>query len=558
MATQACLNNIKNEDPPVYCGDEHCGHIQGDINKYCKHAGLGGDVPVPQWTGTGKCFCCCSCMAWGTPIEVSQGNYKLVEFIQTGELVLATGGNLAGWEPCAVTGVGGIAPGVPLDFCYTASFTLADGTVRTLISTADHLYLVPGGKLQPVQDLRPGDVVMQADGQQAKLNFVAVGQFSGGVRNFAMGDFDPKKHPDDPYKGHLMNTFGIVTADLAVQMAFYQQEFSGELLHKKEEVLPHIGSALFFERYDTRAYEAFMSTPEQWPEGFKAIVPALINIPPSALSYFTLEQANDLRQTEPNQNLGNSKALANFKYLRNIFSGCHPDFYYVADWSNELPNAWYFNQGDQSYLVVSGGLLRLPTLKIPGLSMVISHLVAQAEGETCAGDADYWGAALYFREIWFNELFFDMFEKALNEIKATFALINPDHSHEDPNNICARPSLECRMQAITNGGGFTGVPDCAKPPPAFAVTGAEATSLTEVKVLFSAPVLVETAQDPAHYTILEAQVTNAAVEAQGTSILLTVKGLESRKPYTVVVVGVLSARGLRLSPGHHVAKFTTP
>src|SRR5882757_10847580 len=98
MATQSCLNNIKKEIPPVYCGDL-CGRIQGKINKYCEHNGLGGDVPVPQWSeATGDCWCCCSCMAWGTPIEVSPGNYRMIEMIVPGMKVIATGGSASLWE----------------------------------------------------------------------------------------------------------------------------------------------------------------------------------------------------------------------------------------------------------------------------------------------------------------------------------------------------------------------------------------------------------------------------------------------------------------------------
>lgn len=559
MATQACLNNIKKEDPPKYCGDEHCGHIQSDINKYCEHSGLGGDVPVPQWTSSGKCWCCCSCMAWGTPIEVTPGNYRMIEAIFTGDKVLATGGNLDGWEEREVTGVGGIAPGVPLDFCYAAEFELADGTMRHLVSTADHLYLVPGGVLVPVQDLRPGDLVMQADGQHATVRLVAPGQFQGGVRNFAMGDFDPKAHPDDPYKGHLMNTFGIVTADLAVQMAFYSNQFAGELVGKSDEDIAPIGSRRFFAEHDTQDYQRFIHDPMRWPMGFKAKAPALLNIPPSALAYFTDAQAADLDNADPDQNHGNSKALANFKYLKNILRGFYPGFYYIADWSDDTPNAWYFNENDQTYIVMSGGLLRLSTLNVPGLSMVASHLIAQAEGYGCTGDADYWGAALYLREFWYNDLYFDMFEKGLGEVRATFDLISKDHWKENPNNICRQPSLECRLQAIANGGGFAGVPDCAKQPPDFVVTSAEAKSLEEVVVSFSAKLFPGTATDPEHYAINRGvTVLQVVLNADNVSVTLIVQGMRAAITYTVTVSDVLSDRGQCLAPDHDTAEFTTP
>jgi hypothetical protein len=559
MATQSCLNNIQKKTPPTYCGDTLCGSIQGDINEYCDHLGLGGDVPVPQAGPNGKCWCCCSCMAWGTPIEVSAGNYRMIETILTGMKVIATGGNLGSWEAREVTGIGGIAPGTPLDFCYTGYFTLADGTKRVLTSTADHLYLVPGGKLQPIQDLRPGNVVVQADGKEAKVDAVVIGQWSGGVRNFALGEFEPDKHPEDPYKGHLVNTFGIVTADLAVQTAFYRNAFSDDLLAGKCEEIPHIGSAGFFEKYDTTFYDKVVRTPDMWPAGFTASAPPLINVPPSALAYFTPEQAEDLKNAEPNQNLGNSDAIAQFKYLRSLFRGLYPNLYYVADWTQDTPNAWFFNGTDQPYAVLSGGLIRLGTLTIPGLSMIISHLIAQSQGRGCTGEADYWGTAVILRELWYDELYFEMFEQGKAQIAATFALISPEHSGENPDNICAQPSLACREEAIANAGRFAGLPACAKPPAAFAVTGAEAPSLEEVVVTFSAKVFGPTAGDPANYSITDdVKVLQVAVREDMASVKLIVSAMRPSTSHTVTVTNVISDRGQRLSKDASSAKFTTP
>lgn len=555
MATQSCLDNIKKKGG-VYCPGDLCAQIQPEINEYCSHTGLGGDVPVPEVGPDGKCWCCCSCAARGTPIEVQAGMFRMIENIEQGMTVLATGGNVSEWAPREVTEIGGIAPGSPIDFCYTGFFTLADGSQRVLTSTADHLYLMPSGKLQPIQDLRPGDKVVQADGAEAKVGAVVIGQFSGGVRNFALGEFDPKKHPGNPYKGHLINTFGLVTADLAVQLAFYAQTFDDSLREKANEHIPHIGSAEFFETYDTTLYDKIVRTPEMWPEGFTAQAPPLINIPPSALSYFTKAQAEDL--LDPDQDRGNSEAIARFKYLRKLFSGFYDKIYYIADWTQDVPNAWFFNDADQTYIVLSGGLLRLSTLNISGLSVIICHLVAQSQGYGCTGDADYWGVALFMREVWYDETFFDMFESGRTEIEETFERIKPDHSGENPNNICAQPSLACRLEAITNGGGFRGVPDCAKPPPAFAVTEADAPTLEQVVVTFSAKLFAASATDPENYAIKSAIVLQVKVREDEESVALTVEGMRSARTYTVTAENVLSARGQRLASGHNSARFTTP
>ncbi|MCH4564159.1 hypothetical protein MKP05_13660 [Halomonas sp. EGI 63088] len=558
MASQSCLNNIQKKGGR-YCEGNHCASIQGDINEYCEHSGLGGDVPVPQVDDRGKCWCCCSCAAWGTPVEVSPGNYRMIELIRDGDTVLATGGKLQNWEKYEVTDLGGIAPGVPLDFCYFGRFTLENGEVRQLVTTADHLFLLPNGKLKPIQDLRPGDTVVQADGAKATVAFVAIGQFSGGVRNFALGPFDPKAHPDDPYKGHLINTFGLVTADLAVQMAFYGEEFSTDMVETQEDNVPPIGSKGFFDKHNTQAYEAFINDPEQWPVGFAATTPPLFNIPPSSLAYFTKDQAGALAEAEPDQNQGDSQAMANFKYLKRLFSGFYPGIYFAADWSDDSVNAWYFNSGDQPYIILSGGLLRFPTLNVPGVSMVMCHMIANHEGHGCQGDADYHGSAIQFREVWFDELYFDQFDKAFAEIQATFAQVPAKYAKENPDNLCRQPSLECREEAIANGQSFRGTPSCAKPPPAFAVTGAEAPRLGQVEVSFSTTLFAPTATDPAHYSISEdVEVLQADYNEGETCVTLTTQPMRPSVSYEVTVKGVLSERGQRLDRDQNTASFQTP
>ena len=561
MATKGCLDNIQKKQPPRYCEGDYCASIQTEINEYCEHNGLGGDVPVIQRDSQGKCWCCCSCAAWGTPVEVSAGNYRLIETIMRGDMVLATGGTMGGWESREVTELGGIAPGTPLDVCYFSQFTLASGEVRFLISTADHLYLLPNGLLKPIQDLRPGNKVMQADGKEATIAFVSSGQFSGGVRNFSLGPYDPKAHPKDPFKGHLINTFGLVTADLAVQSAFYSLEF-GDALVAAERPAP-IGSAAFFRDYDTRAYEEFVNTRELWPLGFTATTPPLFNIPPSALAYFTPDQARSLGEQGGGAGLGDSQAMAYFKYLKALFSGFNTGIYYGVDWAVEDVNAWYFNTLDQPYIVVSGGMLRFPELAIPSLSMIMCHMVANSAGEGCQGAADYHGAAIYFRTIWYDEIYFDQFDPAFAQLKATFALVPAEYAGEDPKNICRQPSLKCREEAISNAQSFKGVPACAVAPPSYAVTGASASGLDQVKVDFNAALFAPTATDPAHYTIQGGGATTITVLQANyvddeKSVTLTTQPMLPATSYEVTVRGVLSARGQTLDPKTNKANFRTP
>jgi hypothetical protein len=275
------------------------------------------------------------------------------------------------------------------------------------------------------------------------------------VRNFSLGEFNPKAYPDDPFKGHLVNSFGIVTADLSLQIAYWSDEFESNFVANATRKTAPIGSKRFFEEYDTNAYQAFVTDPQQWPAHFTAISDQLLNIPLSASLYFTEMQSNDLLEAVNEADIGNSMAIANFKYLKQLFEGFYRNIYYIPDWSNNKPNAWYFNQMGQDYIVFSGGLLRLPKLSLSGLSIIASHLVAQSQGFKLIGEADYYGIARYFRYVWFDENFFEMFERGIKEISSTFALIN-----EHPDETGVRPSLQYRLDALESGANFGGLPEC--------------------------------------------------------------------------------------------------
>jgi hypothetical protein len=557
VPSQACLENIRKIRPPVYCDSIDpglCARVQGEISEYCHHAGLGGDTPIAMMSPKGKCWCCCSCFGFGTPIEVDQGLYQMIEDIVAGQSVLATDASLSGWVSRTVTELGGIAPESQLDFMVYAQFRMADGEIRQLIATADHLFLLPAGKLMPIQDLRPGDEVRQADGGVAAVELVTPIQFSGGVRHIALGSW----REGEPLDGHLLNSNGLVTADLAVQLEFYGGGVTEHLAPAEPaSERPPAGSLEFFRKYDTTAYTAFVSDPEAWPQKCRPVSPALINVPPGALAYFTAEQAADIQRAAGAQDLGDSARLALTRYLFQLHSAWHPAVYFIVDWANPVPNAWYFQDYKREYVVLTGGLVRLRELGRQGLAIVLSHLVAQSQGTTCTGEADYRGVLLYLRQVWFDDQFFDTFEDGHKQISKVFDLISPAHRRADPDNICRQPSIECRQEAMMAGASSRGLPECAVPIPAFTVTGARAEGLTEVVVSFSQPVNPPSAASPRHYAFDPAATVRSA-RADGNDITLTLDALEPATAYTLTIRKVRSTRGATLKPGHDHTTLHTP
>lgn len=222
MPDQACLDKIKKKGG-IYCDEIEpgfCEAVQIEINEYCLHTGLPPNTPVIWKVHGKKCYCCCgSGVVKETPVEIESGEYKSIQDIDEGDKVLATDADVKNWAKREVTVLSGIVSGVELAFMYYTVFELNNGPKdqRSIVCTADHLFLLPNGKLVSIRSLASGDEVRSADGGTAKVLFAVSGQYSGGVRYIGLGDWQP----GDPLDGHLLNFNGIVIADLSVQLNYY-------------------------------------------------------------------------------------------------------------------------------------------------------------------------------------------------------------------------------------------------------------------------------------------------------------------------------------------------
>ncbi len=559
MPTQACLNNIAAKGG-VFCGQPFCDPIQTDINEYCKHTGLGGDVPVPQNNGGKKCYCCCSCFAYNTPIQVAPSQFRLVQDLKIGDPVMVTGIDATNWETKDITDAAGIAPGVMMEFMYYTAARLDDsGEDRYLITTADHLFVLlegPEHRLIPAQDLRPGFKVLTANGGAATIAFSVVGQFTGGVRSISVGEYE-----GGPLDGHMLNSNGIVTADFSVQSWYYSGELSSALLTGDPDT-PFPGSAAYAARYQSDELLAFLADETLWPTAFKPVpTSSLINIPVAASRFFTQAQSQDIANNVKMAPYGNNYRLAMQAWLFQVYRGFYPDINFVIDWQNELPNGFYFKDFDEDYVVITGGMVRLDPVGTDALAIVISHLLANRMGYKCVGEADYYGIFYFLREVWFSEKFFDVYFAGMDQLDKVFAGISPDHAGGDPNNVCLYPSIPCRKKALEAASGMQGVPACATPKPPFVVSSATPNpALTQVVVAFSRDLDVPSATSTDNYRFRPNCTVTGATMSAGTlkSVVLTVTGLLPVSAYEVLVRDVVDVEGNQISRVGNRAHFTTP
>ncbi|NNB93036.1 hypothetical protein HI113_03810 [Corallococcus exiguus] len=567
MPSEQCKKNVASEPKPdnVLCTDDFCAQIQSNIDSHCTKRNLNPDEPFgsldPNLHGPGKggfCYCCCSCFAYDTPIEAAPGHYVLAQDIQVGDEILTAGLDLK-WVPKKVQISSGWAPKTPVPSMYHVRYEYVEGeeAYRDLIVTADHLFLLANGDLQVVQKLVAGDepdILRRADGKEAKVLHVSWGTLASGVHSLQMGEYDGKS-----LDGHLLNSNGVVTADYAVQL--YHVHRSPQARSSEGEQL-EVGTPEYHERYSSKAYDDFVTNPESWPAGFTPLQRRELNPPPDAHSFFTRAQALDVKRHAPASGQNNTFKAQPVLYLFNLARAFYPRTTLLLDWSNPLPNAYSWWEWGQQIIVITGGLARIEGLDREGLSLILATQLAYNESKVqCVGPADYDGMSFVMRQLWDSNLFFVTVKPALEQVKRLFGFVSPKHSGENPKNICAQPSLECRLQTYAAALSAFDIPECALPKADnFEVTQARASQqLDSVTITFSEPVNPPTAETMTNYVIQPGpQVTGAKVSREDArQVILTVTGLAAASRYMLTVTDVVSQNDVPLTPDKDTVIFRT-
>ena len=564
MATALCKERIKAEGG-VPCSVNHCKIVQTSINKYCTHSGKPTDWPVPQVENGKECYCCCSCFAYFTPIEMSKGEFKWVQDIELNEKVIATNRNVSEWKEQEVTDLSGIAPGVKVSFMLYIVYQMEDNlnpeSFNHIITTADHLFLLPDGTLRPIQDLRPGDMIRKADGGEAKIVSITAGNYDKGIRHISLGELVPGE-----VDGHLLNSNGVVTADFSVQLAFYSDVLDEKYLAPdlvKEE--PSIGTSNYIQKYATPELLTLKENLGDYPDGFTPTNESLVNIPMDAKSFFTKEQAKAIIDSDlEHLSFINDSNVVYSEYLLQLLRSSLGNTQVIYDWKNEEPNAYYFRTDtEQSFIVLTGGLLRLKALNKYGLSLVLGHMTALYDGNTCVGDADYYGVNFYMRDMWLGDQFFTSYNAAYKQIKTIFeAIMNVPRGRED---VCFNPGLNCRLECYSNASSMVGLPDCTKAQPRFVIDSVTVDEIDKLTVSFSRKLNKYTASSKCNYTIeiIDMQKNIRVKKAifnqdYAQDVVLNIDALTSGVSYKLTVTGMLDLAGYPLSEKGDEIIFIAP
>lgn len=534
-----------------------------------------------QGTGWGPtfCYCCCSCFANDTLIAVPEGN-RQIYLIAKGEQVLAgsvgsTGGKLKmNWANAEVNfSQGSGSTGLQPMMVY---ILMAGKNTHELICSLDQPFLLADGKYTQAGKLRPGQQLVDKDGDPVTVELVSIGAYVGGVHHISTSK-PWHKTPD----GHLLLAGGVVAGDYTMQIYFDQ--LPDGLKEDNYAAKPKLGTSEYeamnagkvkrsealFEFVGANVPSQNVGQRKTVSGLFKTYSVITSNIPYGAQSLFTPEQAADIAKNGTQAPIGNTISLGTFNTIKKQFAGFYPDIEFYFDILDVVPNLYAFEAYGRKTVVVSGGLGRMQGFNYEGMFTAMAHGIAcfyggdpkNSFGYSGVGQADWYAFGVISKTCWASAPSMTYLLTARQMWNALFALVSPEHAQGNPNDKLNDPSLSCRSQTIDVAIAGGNLPECAGgvPLPKISLEQAAATSDSDVVLIFSLALLNDSATNVANYTLTPAAKITSATLDTATGFIVHLKAdMKPDTQYTVTVQNLTSILGTGLDPDHVSAAFTTP
>jgi hypothetical protein len=405
-------------------------------------------------------------------------------------MVLAAGSDLQ-WSQREVLFSGGTHIGSK----QPNSILIEFGDGEFVACTGDHLFLLASGKLRMASRLAPGDELTRPDGTAVTVGAVHRGDFYSGFHHIATSRDDPKGVLD----GHLLITAGVVSADFTVQL------FKEEFLDEREATLPEVGSAAYDARHGTPrepfAFETFAGGKivSGRPGLASVVLDALrstqdvhspigsvsggerrigsrpvfitgsatrVEVPPDAASFISdaeaAEKANDaMRSLDDATSLDEANGVV---FHTSAYSPYNNVVYHV-DWYDNTVNAFAWITNGVRHVALKGGLLRHTAIHFQATALVLAHELGHhfggqptfPGGLSCEGRADFYGANIVMRKVWFGDFYLGVMGPAIQQLQNFFAP-NPG------NHGCNHPARDCRISIYRAAVELKRIPACAFAP----------------------------------------------------------------------------------------------
>lgn len=527
----------------------------------------------------GQCYCCCSCLANDTLIAIPDGS-KQIYLLAKGEQVLAasvgsTGGKIqVNWSTAEVNFSSGTDKAGHQPMMVYISMTGKD--THELICNMDQPFLLADGKYTKASKLHPGQQLVDKDGDPVKVELVSIGSYDGGVHHISTNK-PWHKNPD----GHLLLAGGVVAGDYTLQLHFDQLPDSMKedgytakpALGTSEYETVHKGkmkrSEALFEFVGANLQSQHVGSRQMVSGLFKTYSVQTANIPYGAQAMFTPEQAADISKNGSQAPLSNPISLALFNTIKAQLAGFYPDIDFYYDTLDVTPNLYAFEAYGRKVVQVSGGLARMQHFNYEGLFMAMAHGIScfyggdpkNRFGYSGVCQADWLAFGMISRICWISDPYMTYVSTAIDQWKAIFALVSPEHAKGNPMDPLNDPSLDCRVKTINSAAAGGALPECAggAPLPKISLQQATATSDSDVMLNFSLAINNDSGTNVSNYTLTpDAKITSATLDAATGFIVHLKADMKPGIQYTVKVQNLVSILGTGLDPDNVTATFTTP
>jgi hypothetical protein len=494
---QGCEQSVHNQNPnAIVCSDQHCTNFSESDTFHGQCATFGkGNVLYPVSTAqcldpqTGAlseptyvqskfgnyytctpplqvqtCYCCCSCLAFGTPIATPDG-VKAIELFNVGDSVSVGNWDKSklGWASGSVKFSSGTDPGS----INTMIFIEFDGG-RQIIATPDNLFLMSDGKLKRSDRLVPDrDRILTAEGSALGVTAVLSGQWTKGLHHIATGlEFTGS------LDGHLINANGIVVGDYCLQIN--QHELIKMGLMDDPANVPALGSSEFAKinsELETGRTFAKGAANIDVPAGFKPFtLMDGVYTPDDAAKLFTDAQAADIVSNPEStfRPVYDDSGFESMSYIIRLFKGFYPDINVSIDKTNSNFNTYAFEMYGKKQLVISGEILRMSGLYqeayqfilAQGISRLLGEKPVTANGFTYVGAADFFAISDVLRTV--NYLSApNFYNNVLQQVMMLFNRISEANAGGDPADLANDPAVGCRIASVNTGIFGGGVLPCA-------------------------------------------------------------------------------------------------
>lgn len=465
----------------AYCGNDFCGPQKGSIDVTCHDLNKEAGKWIMYQRPSGTCYCICSCLGEGTEITLGDGNTRAVQYIRVNQdKILAAGLDLK-FHDVLVTQQS-FAPRAKTANTIFLSYHVEGRQLASVVTQSHPFLLYDSRKIVGAALLSPSDRLVDRNGKPVTIESIRWGTYEGSFWEIATS----LTQPDANLSDHLIVAGGVVIGDFAVE-TFINYPTSDAVPFGDAIRLdgPVVGSREWIAAYGVPTVSADeVASIDVNGNRFIPASAQRIHVPAHASDFFPEWQADWFLAVAPKRPYNDPYALELCEWLLDrVFRPVYPEVEFLFNWYSEEVNSHSWVDNGRKYVYLSGGLARMEAMDYDSVALAIAHELGHLYGKpdgspsgvTCEGEADFYGAAVGLRNVWFGEYYFKGTRQAIDQIKQVYGYLTaPGEQGKRYEANTARtdkqgrryPSNECRIETWEAGMSSPKKPACADCAPA--------------------------------------------------------------------------------------------